>query len=283
VEFGVDLEPEFASAPFTYTVDYGDGEVEDAAAAQASFTLQHVYTQPGTYTVSVDVWNCDMEPLEAVTDSMVIAITDLCTPVATPTLSVLTPLPAYLANPVEFSVALTPTAATAPFSYTVDFGDEGVEGGAAGQAPFTFEHVYTQPGTYTVSVGVWNCDMEPLEAVTDSVVVSVTDVCATVMTVTLSMLTPPPAAAGVPVELGVDLYPANATPPFSYTVDLGDESILQGLAATAPFTIQHTYAQPGPYTVTIYVLNCEATDPISALLNLEVFIIHRTYLPVVLK
>ncbi|HSJ58231.1 MAG TPA: M14 family zinc carboxypeptidase [Anaerolineae bacterium] len=283
VEIGVELEPAFATAPFSYTVDFGDGSAEDDTAAEASFTLGHVYTQPGTYTVSIAAWNCALDPLDAVTASLTVTVVEPCEGLASVTLSPLTPMPAYLANPVEFGVELAPPTATAPYSYSVDSGDGIVEDGAAAQVSFTLQHVYTQPGTYTVSIDAWNCDMDPLGAVTDSVTVSVSDVCVTAVSATLSLITPPPAFAGMPVELSISLAPVNATPPFSYTVDLGDGSILQGLASAAPFTVEHSYAQAGSYTVTIYISNCGATAPISDVLTLDVAVLHRTYLPIVLK
>jgi hypothetical protein len=126
--------------------------------------------------------------------------------------------------------------------------------------------------------------MEPAQAVSDTVDVTVVDTCAAIVTATLSLSTTEPLYVDDLVTLRVDLIPINATPPIFYTVAFGDQTApVVGSANYVPFTLQHVYTEPATYTVGVDVMNCSLTQPVTASLDLVVLPVYHTYLPIVLK
>jgi PKD repeat protein len=64
VGFSVDLAPDEAAKPYSYTVDYGDGVSQTLSSSADPLGLSHAYTAAGAFTVQVSVWNCTLtEPL----------------------------------------------------------------------------------------------------------------------------------------------------------------------------------------------------------------------------
>jgi hypothetical protein len=61
VMFSADLTPDDAAKPYSYTVDYDDGTtpITDTSSADP-LMLSHTFNATGTFTVQIEVWNCDM-------------------------------------------------------------------------------------------------------------------------------------------------------------------------------------------------------------------------------
>jgi PKD repeat protein len=263
--------------PFDFHWDFGDGMGTSTESDPA-----YLYTSGGTFAVTLVATNA--VGTGTFTDQVVV-IDGPCTPVTDVNLSMVGAGPVAPGQAVEFSLDAAPAGASPPYSYTVDFYDGTAPlSGTFTSRPLAFTHTFTAAGSYTVTGKVWNCDMEPAQAVSDTVAVSVGEACAGVVTATLSLSDTQPLYVNQPVNLRVDLEPANATPPISYTVAFGDQTApVSGSAEDVPFTLQHTYTQPATYTVDLDVWNCGLTQPVTASLDLVVLPVYHTYLPVVLK
>jgi hypothetical protein len=60
VSFEADIGPDTFTAPFSYTIDHGDGDVVTGSTSDDPMAWNHPYTVTGTHTVQVSVWNCEM-------------------------------------------------------------------------------------------------------------------------------------------------------------------------------------------------------------------------------
>ena len=72
VEFSADLSPDDAYKPYMFTIDYGDGTVQNFVANLDPIPLSHVYEMGGQYTLNISVQNEGMT--EPVTDSLEIFV-----------------------------------------------------------------------------------------------------------------------------------------------------------------------------------------------------------------
>jgi len=59
-QFAVDILPDLADKPYTYTVDFGDGSVITTTSSLDPLPLEHVYNWGGTFPVQVMLWNSVM-------------------------------------------------------------------------------------------------------------------------------------------------------------------------------------------------------------------------------
>ncbi len=160
VAFRADISPDGFTPPYTYTVDYGDGDGGTASGGDDPLALSHSYAATGTYPVQIEVWNCDMA--EPVTDSLVLDVLapDTCLEVEAVALTLATTGTLYLDDPVVFSADLAPDEASKPYTYTVAYGDGTVLLPAtSSQDPLVFSYTYGAAGSYTVVFSAWNCAM----------------------------------------------------------------------------------------------------------------------------
>ena len=147
IELTVEFTDQSTNLPTAWFWDFGDG---------ATSTLQHpvhVYTQPGTYTVSLTAMNGSGSDDQTQVD-YVHAMPQV--PVASFTSSATS---GYVPLTVEFS----DTSSGPATSWSWDFGDGAT---STQQNPV---HVYTQPGTYSVSLTVTNESGSDVETLLDLV------------------------------------------------------------------------------------------------------------------
>lgn len=70
VAFRVDISPDDANKPYSYTIDYDDGTAPVAGTSSDDpMTLNHTFATAGTHTVEIAVWNCTMTAMEPKTDT----------------------------------------------------------------------------------------------------------------------------------------------------------------------------------------------------------------------
>ncbi len=125
-----------ATQPVEYRWDFGDGNMGTGLVAT------HSYDRPGTYTVTFTASNGRSMDSESMTTTVV------APPVAASVVSInSTPNPSMTGQTVRFS---SNVRGDTPLDYTWNFGD-GTTGTGANPT-----HVYSQPGTYTVSLTVRN-------------------------------------------------------------------------------------------------------------------------------
>jgi PKD repeat protein len=143
--FGTSGEPMTLSAtvqgdrPVTYVWDFGDGSpIQQGTGLNP---VQHTYAVKGTYVVQLTVVNCD--GLETDTDTLVVTVCDLDVQLTSDS-------PVGLGDPMHFTATVT---GEQPYTYTWDFGGPG-SGVDLDTATPTF--VYSQPGTYLVTLTVEN-------------------------------------------------------------------------------------------------------------------------------
>jgi hypothetical protein len=76
IDFLVDIVPDTASKPYSYSVDYGDDTaVLTLAGADDPLTLTHSF-DAGDYVVRFAAWNCAMSQPDAVTNSLQVRIAE---------------------------------------------------------------------------------------------------------------------------------------------------------------------------------------------------------------
>ena len=130
------------------------------------------------------------------------------------------------------------------------------------------------PGIYATTIDVTDDNSPPLTAV-QTFTITVNDVAPTV---TLG-----PAS---PVALGAKFldsgtYSSNASGSFTATVDYGDGTDLQPLALGSPksFRLNHVYARPGTFTVTVNVTDSFGVVGVQ---TISITVIRRRWFPLVL-
>ena len=169
VTFSLETLPETA-VPYTYTVMVGETTVITAQTGSTTpLFFNHAFTQSGSYSVTVSVWNCDMT-LPVTATLVVVVSADSCTPITNVSLTQVTTGTIYAGDVVTFSLETLPETAV-PYTYTVMVGETTVITAQTGSTtPLFFSHTFMQGSSYTVTVAVWNCDMTPLLAVLNVVV-----------------------------------------------------------------------------------------------------------------
>lgn len=76
--FSVDILPDTASKPYSYTLTYGDGQQDSGSSSADPLQFSHSYTQTGQYNVEVALWNCDMTT--PITDSLQLEVIEASQP-----------------------------------------------------------------------------------------------------------------------------------------------------------------------------------------------------------
>jgi hypothetical protein len=285
VTFTADLMPDDANKPYSYTIDYDDGSTPITGTASVDpLTLTHVYAMTGTYTVEVGVWNCDMMTPVTTTHTVTITTAEACTPLERVDLSAMGAM--QTGSPVTFTADLMPDGANKPYSYTIDYDDGSTPvTGTDSTDPLALTHTYNATGTYSVEIGVWNCDMTTPITATYLVTITTPGACVPLVDVDLNVMAGT-MQTDTPVRFRVDLMPDNATKPYSYTIDYGDGTApITAMSSTDPLTLTHTYNTSATYTVEIGVWNCDMTTPITDMLDVEIVRAADSYiyLPLILR
>lgn len=220
---------------WTATVDYGDGSgVQSLALSGKSFSLSHVYAGAGTFTVTVTVTDDDAGVGTA--HGQVDVTSSNRPPVAIAGAAAL----GHEGSPVAFDgrASFDPDGDALTFSWT--FGD-GAAGSGVGPTP---SHVYADDGTYTVTLTVSDGEFTA-QATTTAQIANVAPVVSAVGGASL-LAGESYAAGGSFTDPGADSWTA--------TVDYGDGSGVRPLALSGKtFSLSHTYAVGGSFTVTVTV------------------------------
>jgi DNA/RNA endonuclease G (NUC1)/PKD repeat protein len=223
---------------WTATVDYGEGDGPQALALSGTgFNLSHAYDHAGTFTITVTVTDDDGA---SASKTATVTVTNTAPSVdALAGASLL--LHAGYAADGSFSDP-GPDSWTA----TVDYGDgAGAQPLALSGKSFSLSHLYAAAGSYTVTVTV--TDDGGLSG-TQTATVTVTNVAPSVNAFAGATLLPHESysATGSFGDPGNDEWTA--------TVNYGDGSGTHPLALSGKsFSLGHTYAAAGTYTVTVTV------------------------------
>ena len=218
------LEPGPLTPPVSYTWALGDGHLLQGEV------VEHIYTQPGTYTVALTASNCQGAGWATATHTLVALP---CEPVhdAAFSWSPLTPT-------VNQWTAFHATAGgEAPIIYRWAFGDGGYGGGA------NISHRYTDSGVYTVLLTATNCVSDAMTVAHTLTVVL--PLCEPVHNVSFDWapLTP---TVGAAVAFTATV---SGTEPLAFTWDFGDGGTAYG------FTTTHVFTAAGAQVVTVTVVN----------------------------
>ena len=99
---------------------------------------------------------------------LTLCVSEACEEVVDVTLSAVTPGPFYPGATVEFSADIAPDGFTGPYNYSINGGPVQV----AGDDPLLFSLSFGLPGTYPVTIAVWNCNMSTPATDTVEIVIS---------------------------------------------------------------------------------------------------------------
>jgi len=140
------------NTPTSWSWDFGDGQTSEEQ------NPEHIYTEAGTYTVSLTATNEGGSDDEVKTDYITV------------TTPVIAPVANFSGNPTEgtapLTVQFTDLSTNTPTSWSWDFGDGTT---STEQNP---EHIYTEVGTYTVSLTSTNEGGSDTEEKEDYITVS---------------------------------------------------------------------------------------------------------------
>jgi PKD repeat protein len=246
LEFGAALnlsasfsDPGVNDAPWTYTVDWGDGaSTNGSKSSQGSIAASHTYAAGGQYTVRVTVTD---KNTGAASDDLVASVAP--DPNQAPVSQPGGPYTGNEGTAVAFdgSNSSDPDG-DLPLTYAWNFGDSP---GGAGATP---SHTYTQSGSYTVALTVTDAKgRSSSPGTTTSVIANVAPTVNAGPDVSL--------AFGAALNLSATFSdPAANDAPWGYTIDWGDAASSSGsMTSQTAITASHTYAATGQYTVRVTV------------------------------
>jgi PKD repeat protein len=261
----------------TYLWDFGDG-IGTSTEKDPSYT----YAAVGTYMVMLTTTNAYGS--DTVTHQVEV-LPPPCADITSVEVTVQTPAPIYPGDMVEFNVDITPNGATAPYTYTVDFGDGNTFEDISSADPLVLTHTFATVGDFTVDVGALNCAMTA--PVTDSVSLTVVEAPVPLTSVELSLDTPGTIEVGEMADFSADLLPDDADKPYTYTIDFGDgTAALTDQSSDDPLPFTHTFAITGTFMVIIEAWNASNTEPVTDSLEVTIYepgSVFYTFLPFVAK
>ena len=213
LSFTASPQPGNATEPITYTWSPmpNSGQGTDSAS--------YHWATPDTYTITLEAENCG----GTVSDTHVITINPapVCTGVTGVDLSLVTPGTIYVDTDVQFSADIAPDEATKPYTYRLTI--NGAPGGlmTSSDDPLILVDTFAVTGNHTVEIAIWNCDMTEVQAVTDTVALTVHE---QAICVGLTEITITGATSGTPgiYTFTTSYEPINAAPPVTYLWDNGD-------------------------------------------------------------
>ncbi|MBA2686501.1 MAG: PKD domain-containing protein [Gemmatimonadaceae bacterium] len=224
------------SDAWTATVNYGDGTgTQPLSLAAKSFTLSHLYSAPGNYTVTVTVSD------GAGSSSSSAAVTVL----AAPTAAINGPFRSVEGSSVSMSGAASTDVDGTISSYAWNFGDGTTGTGAS------VSHTYVQDGNYTVTLLVTDNDGLTGTTTTTAQATNVAPAIAALGNVVQAAGSY--SATGSFADPGADSWTA--------TVNYGDGSGVAPLTLSGKnFSLSHAFAPGNTYTVTVTVSDDDATS-----------------------
>jgi hypothetical protein len=152
--------------PLTGTIEMGGSEVISVALDAGASSV----TEPGTYRARLYLDNSTGYGNPAVPVTMTVVAAPECTPIAGVELTLVTTGTLYTDTVVLFRADLFPESLAVPYSYTLTYGDGSAPVlGSSSDNPLTFQHLYSQMGSYVAEIAAWNCDLPPGEAASDTV------------------------------------------------------------------------------------------------------------------
>jgi carboxypeptidase T len=165
--------------------------------------------------------------------------------------------PVLMGEPVNFD---NQTSGSNPRTYAWDFGD-GL-GTSSLQDPI---YVYASVGTFTVTLVATNT------LGVDNITHTVTVEPVAIASVDLTRVTLSPITRGEMVDFSADLFPEGIGAPYSYTINLGDGTLITGTSAIDdPLLFSHVYNHAGLFTLEIQVLNSSMAVPVTDTLTVKV-------------
>ena len=232
--------------PFTGTVDYGDGNGPHTLSIDSvgdTFSLSDVYAANGTYTVTVSL----ADGSTSTTATYTVVVTGIVSPLSSPPTVNLGGNASVLSGAVFTQNDTITDPGVGLLTATVDYGDgSGAQPLTVSAGNFTLSHVYSQTGTYTVTVTATDNGLTgnaSLSAVVSTAVTQTPPI--------VSLGNSAAATTGTPFTQSGSIAD-NGPGPLVATVDYGDGSGPQALALTGgAFTLNHTYAQAGTYVITV--------------------------------
>ncbi len=228
---------DFAGTSWTATVDYGDGAGEQALPLVGqTYTLSHIYPQQGTFAVTVKITNNNSDVLS---DTFVVTAANVA-----PAFDAGADVALLEGGALSRTGSFTDPGADT-WTATVNYGDgQGVQTLALVGKSYTLSHVYLQDGAFTVTVAIGDGTI----TVPHTFTVTVANVLPTVSAGDDVNL---PSATAF-IGAGTFADPRDDT--WTATVNYGDNTGDQTLALVGKtFTLNHTYAQKGTFTVTVTV------------------------------
>ena len=233
------------------TADYGDGSGTQSLEfnSDATFALAHQYNDCGNFMVTVNVENSNGETSSAI---LPVTVNKIIPQVALAGNQMLNEGDAFVGSG---SVADSATFCTATVNYGDNSGAQPL--GLNSDKSFALNHVYTDGGSYNVTVGVQDSRGETGTAT---------------MTVAVSNVPPPVTLSGSSLVEQNDVFSGSGSfagvgSSWTATVDYGDNSGVQPLGFTPyeTFTLSHVYAAPGCYEITAQFQNGQGETSNAAL------------------
>jgi hypothetical protein len=255
--------------PFTAVINWGDNTTSTATVSGTgnpfgyAFNGSHTYAQSGSYNVTVSV--TDTNAATSTSAAVAVSVANVAPTVGTPTV---TPTNTTEGSSTSFSVSGTfsdpASALDQPFSAVINWGDNTTStatvSGSGNPFDYAFNgnHTYAQSGPYNITVSV--TDKNGATGTSAAVSISVANVAPTVGTPTVS---PTSTNEGTSTNFSVSgtfSDPAGALDqPFTAVINWGDNSTSTTTVSGSgnpfgyAFNGNHTYAQSGPYNVTVSV------------------------------
>ena len=212
--------------------DFGDGQTEFHWEHPYPMTIEHVYTDEGTYNVTLDYWGPFEDHFSTIKEYY-ITVQKLTDP----------PVTDFTANTtsgkVPLTVAFTDRSSGSPTGWSWDFGDSS---SAAEKNPV---HTYGAPGTYSVALTATNAIGSNSTTKVDYITVLPPEF-------PVAEFTANPTTGTAPLD--VQFADQSTGSPVSWHWTFGDG------ATAIEQTPLHVYTTPGTYSVSLEVTNLDGSN-----------------------